>query len=171
MFKLTTTRLQLVACPLTVVEAAKVNPSEVERLLVVRVPNGWPTPDLQDILPFYAHKLAADPLLLGWGAWLMIQRAQRTVIGDLGFKGKPDSDGTIEMGYGVLPAFQGRGYATEATQALVAWAFSQPRVQRIVAECLADNIASIRVLEKLGMRRYGPEGRVLRWELWKEATG
>jgi RimJ/RimL family protein N-acetyltransferase len=51
------------------------------------------------------------------------------------------------------PAHRGHGYATEAVAAMVAHAFTGPGVRRITAGCFADNLASVRVLEKVGMRR------------------
>jgi len=68
----------------------------------------------------------------------------------------------------VNASYQGRGYATEMAQALVAWALRQPTVRRVTAECLEDNPASIRVLEKSGFvqsgRRKDEEGPLLLWE-------
>jgi ribosomal-protein-alanine N-acetyltransferase len=138
-------------------------------LLAVRVPDDWPASDLRDFLPFYAQLLADDPSQLGWGIWLVIDVGEQTLIGDAGFKGGPGAEGTVEIGYGVLPAFRRCGYAFEAVQALVHWAFAQPNVRRVVAECLDDNIASIRILQKLGMQPRGHEGDLLRWELSKAA--
>ncbi|GGN74715.1 N-acetyltransferase [Actinoplanes lobatus] len=57
------------------------------------------------------------------------------------------------LGYTFDPAFGGRGHATEAVTAMVAYAFEQLGIRRITAGCFADNLASVRVLEKVGMRR------------------
>ncbi|MCA1593198.1 MAG: GNAT family N-acetyltransferase [Acidobacteria bacterium] len=61
---------------------------------------------------------------------------------------------TNEFGlfYAFSPAQQRRGYATEAARALIEYAFAQMRLERIVATTTHDNAASIRVMEKLGMR-------------------
>ena len=169
---LRTERLELIAATAEVTEAALANPaspSEVGRLLGVVVPDGWPSDDLRDILPGYARDAAANPALLGWGPWLMVEASgaspTRVVVGDVGFHSRPDDAGTVEIGYGVLPGYRRRGYATEAARALVAWALDQPGVGRVVAECEADNAGSIRILEKLGMRRTGAEGKLVRWTL------
>ncbi len=50
---------------------------------------------------------------------------------------------------------------------VIEWAFHTPGIQVITAQCLDDNIGSIRVLEKVGMRRLAPEGNRLKWELRK----
>jgi RimJ/RimL family protein N-acetyltransferase len=57
------------------------------------------------------------------------------------------------IGYIFDPAYGGRGYATEAVTAMVAHAFDQLGIRRITAGCFADNHASVRILEKVGMRR------------------
>ncbi|BCJ61992.1 N-acetyltransferase [Micromonospora endophytica] len=58
-----------------------------------------------------------------------------------------------EVGYIFDPAHGGRGYATEAVAAVVTHAFEQLGARRITAGCFADNLSSVRILEKIGMRR------------------
>ncbi|WP_444947190.1 GNAT family N-acetyltransferase [Micromonospora ureilytica] len=58
-----------------------------------------------------------------------------------------------ELGYIFDPAYAGHGYATEAVTAMVAQAFERLNIRRITAGCFADNLASVRILEKIGMRR------------------
>jgi ribosomal-protein-alanine N-acetyltransferase len=162
---LKTERLDIIPCSLQVARAIVTDKSKVETILSARVSDSWPAPDLLEFLPFYAQQLETDLSLLGWGVWLMIHVTERVVIGDVGFKGKPDHEATVEIGYSVIPAFRNRGYALEAAQALINWAFIQQGVKKIIAECNDDNAASIRILEKLGMKRLGTEGSVLKWEL------
>jgi len=71
-----------------------------------------------------------------------------------GFKGPP-RDGTVEVGFSVLPQFQGRGCATEIAGGLVQWALRQPGVARVVAETEWANPASVCVLRKAGFARVG----------------
>jgi ribosomal-protein-alanine N-acetyltransferase len=60
---------------------------------------------------------------------------------------------THEIGWAIGRPHQGRGYATEAARALVAYAFETLRCHRVIATCQPENPASWRVMEKLGMRR------------------
>jgi RimJ/RimL family protein N-acetyltransferase len=58
-----------------------------------------------------------------------------------------------DLGYTLDPAYAGHGYATEAARAVVDMAFDELGVRRVTAGAFVDNTASVRVLEKLGMRR------------------
>ncbi len=60
-----------------------------------------------------------------------------------------------EIGWTVDPLLWGRGYATEAAQAMLGFAFGEEGAHRVVAFCNANNRASARVMEKLGMQRDG----------------
>ncbi|WP_445322056.1 GNAT family N-acetyltransferase [Paenibacillus sp. FSL M7-0420] len=63
--------------------------------------------------------------------------------------------GSVEVGFGIIPDMHNKGIATESVGAVIEWALSSKKVQKIVAECLIDNIPSIRVLEKLNFTRTG----------------
>jgi [ribosomal protein S5]-alanine N-acetyltransferase len=160
-----TSRLELIPCSLDFAQTIIIDKTAAEKLIDAHVPDEWMTGSLQHYLPVYLQQLQADPEMLMWGIWLMIQREERVMVGDIGFKGKPDSAGTIDLGYKVLSAYRRQGYAYEAAQALVDWAFKQPRVKRIIAQTLVDNMPSIRVLEKLGMQRIRVEDDYIHWEL------
>jgi ribosomal-protein-alanine N-acetyltransferase len=141
-----------------------------------RVPDNWP-PELydQDAVNWTAKYFAANPHAVGWVVWFLVLRpkeaegVERTLIGCCGFKGKPAADGTCEIGYGVLAQFRRAGYASEATRALIAWAFSHANVARLIAETYPELKPSIRVMEKNGLRFIGDgsEERVVRYELMR----
>lgn len=116
----------------------------------------------------HLEKLREDPSLLGWGVWLVINKENNTIIGDIGFKGKPTREHTVEVGYGIAASSQDNGFATEAVQEIIKWAFSFDDVQKVVAECMIDNHASIRVLEKLNMSKIGTKNDMILWELNKQ---
>jgi len=113
----------------------------------------------------HASKLA-DPWTHGFS---LVLRDSDTVVGKAGFKGPPAADGVVEIAYGLSPDYQGKGYATEAAEALTAYAFSSGKVRVVRAHTLPESNASGRVLTKCGFRRVGevidPEdGLVWRWE-------
>jgi RimJ/RimL family protein N-acetyltransferase len=62
---------------------------------------------------------------------------------------------TVGLGYVIARSHQGKGFATEATRAIIQWAFEQPRIYRVNASTDVENIASQRVMEKAGMLREG----------------
>ena len=103
-----------------------------------------------------------------YAAWKITLR-DGNVIGDLCFKGPPQQD-EVEIGYGISPAWQGQGYATEAVKAAMDWAFVQTGVTFVTAETEADNGASQRVLEKIGFVRYGEGAEGPRFEKEKPLT-
>lgn len=80
---------------------------------------------------------------------LQLNDGSKKTVGSLSFKGL-DEKGMVEIGYGMDPAYEGKGLMTEAVSAVVRWASEQPGVSSIEAETEPDNIASQRVLEKAG---------------------
>ena len=92
-----------------------------------------------------------------WYTVWIIELKDKTMAGALCFKGL-NEDGSAEIGYGILPEHQGRGYATEAVGAAVSWALDQPGVTRVEAETEPGNTASQRVLEKCGFVPTGTAG-------------
>lgn len=77
-----------------------------------------------------------------------------TVIGDLCFKGPPQN-GAVEIGYGINEEYRSKGYATEAVRQAIQWAFSNDNVYFVTAETEGNNLASKRVLVKLGFSPCG----------------
>jgi len=102
-------------------------------------------------------------------SWRVVETASGANVGGISFKGPPDAEGMVEVGYGIEPEYQGRGYATEATIELVRFAEESGQVRVVRAHTLCDHRASLRVLEKCGFQFVGdvidPEdGPVVRWE-------
>jgi [ribosomal protein S5]-alanine N-acetyltransferase len=159
---LQTERLELHPLPAAVAAALADDRETGARLLGVAPSPTWPHADLLDILPLQA---AAAPDDERFGVWVIIESETATVVGDVGFRGPPGSDRTVEIGYSVVQDRRRRGYATEAAAALVDWVLSQPGVLAVVAGCNPGNVASIRTLEKLGFCRDGEANGELRWRI------
>ncbi|HWE33292.1 MAG TPA: GNAT family protein [Solirubrobacteraceae bacterium] len=155
-----TERLELRPLPQAAAAALPGDRDAAARMIGAKLSDEWPQPDVLDVLPRHS---GLDPSSLQFGVWLIIERASDTVIGDIGFFGPPGEERTIEIGYGVVPEQQRRGYATEAAGALAGWALRQPGVDAVVARCDVDNQASIRTLERAGFERIGEDGGQLRW--------
>jgi Acetyltransferases, including N-acetylases of ribosomal proteins len=100
---------------------------------------------------------------------LQLNDGSGTIVGSLAFKGLND-DGMVEIGYGMNPAYEGRGFMTEAVSAVVRWASEQPGVSSVEAETEPDNAASRRVLEKAGFVPKGVTGKEGPRYIWKSET-
>lgn len=172
---LITARLRLVPFKLTIVQAAMNGNAELARVLGVTVLPDWPDEEFSQGLPEIAEILSKSPLQREWG-WgsLVIQQAENLLIGYVMVKIIPDipdpagaPTGALEIGYQIVPSYRRQGYGSEATKAILDWTLRQPSVQKVTAGCDADNIASKRLLEKIGMQHTETRGKgtVLVWEL------
>jgi len=150
-----TRRLELIPATAELVRAEMDEPERFCDLLGVVRADDWPSENLQAVLPLFLDELR-DPANVGWLCWYWIDRAENALVGGGGFKGRPSTDGAIEIGYETRPAYRRRGYASEGVAALVNWAFSQMGVRRVVAETAPDNAGSIGVLLAAGFERTGP---------------
>jgi ribosomal-protein-alanine N-acetyltransferase len=163
-----TPRLTLVAATDRLARAAAADVAALGELLDARIPASWPPPLMDDgPLEYSARELANRPELAGWMYWYFIRRDDRVLVGCGGFKGEPTERGGVEVGYTVFPEFQRSGYATEATTALIGWAFADARVTAVAAETYPELAASIRVMEKNGLTYMGTgiEPRVIRYAI------
>ena len=87
-----------------------------------------------------------------WTALAVVERETGELVGHMVFH-PWFGHATREIGWAVAADRQGRGYATEAARALIDFAFGPLACHRVIATCQPDNVASWRVMEKLGMRR------------------
>jgi RimJ/RimL family protein N-acetyltransferase len=166
-------RLTLVAATAELVAADLASREEFAAAIGAEVPDEWP-PELYDSPSMrYALQQLHDPSEHGWSLWYLLSKKHDPprVIGICGFKGKPDRVGSVEIGYSVLRQFRIQGYATEAVERLVTWAFSHQNVVEVAAETLPHLRQSIRVMEKNGfiLRGRGSEYGVVRYALQKSA--
>jgi RimJ/RimL family protein N-acetyltransferase len=133
----------------------------------------WPPQDWEPhVLDFVLRQITAQPETVGWTRFVALRddaSGVRTLIGTVGAIA-PGTEmahatpGEIEVGYGILPAFQRRGFATEAVQGMMEWVRSRMRVDAFVAQTFPHLAASIRVLEKSGFELSGAgfeEGTIL----------
>jgi RimJ/RimL family protein N-acetyltransferase len=93
--------------------------------------------------------------LLGYGYWVLEERATGAYMGEIGFADyhrdiDPPLDGRPEMGWGLKTSAHGKGYATEALQAITAWGDAHFAGKETCAIVAPENTASIRLAEKIG---------------------
>lgn len=175
--QLETKRMTLVPATLPMLRAELTQPEEFARLLGAEIAKPWPPPlnDAQSNQWVIRH-LEQDPEAALWSMWYYLLRRgpgqTPLAVGNGGYKGAPAPDGTVEIGYSIVEAFQGNGLGTEAARALVDHAFEDPSVTRVIAETLPHLVPSIRVLMKNGFRLtgLGSEEGVIRFERTRKAA-
>jgi ribosomal-protein-alanine N-acetyltransferase len=155
-----TTRLLLVPASATHLSAELDGGDALAGALGVRVPDEWP-PDLYDRATVEFSLVVAENTPPEDACWLMYYLVLRddegrgpTAIGIAGFKGPPQ-EGMVEIGYSILDAYRRRGYATEAVNTFLRFAFGNPLVYEVTAETYPELVASIGVLENCGFRLVG----------------
>ncbi len=151
-------RMTLVAATPELVAADLAGAQAFSEAIGTEVPENWPPKLYESIAMRVVLGQLQDPAEHGWSIWYLLSRRtdKRQLMGICGFKGMPDTAGSVEIGYSVLPQFQVQGFATEAVARLMTWAFSHQHVTEVTAETLPYLKQSIRVMEKNGLSFAGP---------------
>jgi [ribosomal protein S5]-alanine N-acetyltransferase len=143
------------------------------KLLDVDTPESWTKyKDAREAIPAligFFESLGDD---LSWGSYFIVLQKERRLVGSCGFKGNPDFDNYVEIGYEVHPQFQGCGIGTEAAKALIDFALTK-NIDGIKAHTLREKNNSVRILQKLGFTFQGEielmgEGPLWYWLLLKK---
>ncbi|MDJ0332918.1 MULTISPECIES: GNAT family N-acetyltransferase [Planococcus] len=157
-----TSRLTLITFTVAMMKAAISNKADLEKITTYRVADGYPMTAYKEIIPYKIKQFSEYPHENKWEG-ILVHNQTRTIIGDMGFRYRDGKQDELELGYSIVPSYQGHGYATEMAQALVAWGKTQSGINRIIASCDYDNFASIRVLEKAGLRRVEKKDSKIYW--------
>jgi RimJ/RimL family protein N-acetyltransferase len=102
-------------------------------------------------------QVVADPSVNPWLIRLAVLRETGEIVGLVNFHAPPDSDGMVEIGYRVLPAYRRRGFATEMARTLWAYAAAHPDVRTLRATFTPDNDASRAIIEAAGLVAVGEQ--------------
>ncbi|SDQ93412.1 Protein N-acetyltransferase, RimJ/RimL family [Rhizobiales bacterium GAS191] len=102
-------------------------------------------------------RYAGHWVLLGYGYWVVRERATGRFVGEVGFADyrreiEPSLDGTPETGWVLAPWAHGKGFADEAVEAALAWGAAHLRPGRSVCIIAPDNLASIKLAQRRGYR-------------------
>lgn len=87
----------------------------------------------------------------GYGRWATFLKNEMQFVGWAGLAYLPEFD-KIDLGYRFLPEFWGAGIATEASRAILTYGFDKFKLRKIIAIAMKENKASIKVMEKIGMK-------------------
>jgi RimJ/RimL family protein N-acetyltransferase len=163
-------RLELILLSPQAVEAIlEDRRTDAERELDASIPPDWPDEHDAGFLRFRQRQLERAPQAEPWLVRAVILREPvRTMIGHAGFHGQPGVNGkqeadALELGYTIFEPHRGRGYATEAAQALMDWAATEKGVRKFIASVAPHNDPSLAIVKKLGFVQTG--------EQWDEEDG
>ncbi|HEX7071744.1 MAG TPA: GNAT family N-acetyltransferase [Rhodothermales bacterium] len=170
---ISTPRLHLIPATPAHLRAELEGRAAFEAAIGFAVPENWP-PDLYDreATQYILGLLEQLPEPSPWWLYYVVLRVEEgdVVVGTVGYKGDPDAEGIVEIGYGTLSQYRRRGIASEAARALVDRAFRDPAVKYVAAETFPDLIPSLGVMAKCGFRYMGPaaEQGVIRYGISRD---
>lgn len=111
--------------------------------------DGYPSRFSLEVMDILAGPRSRSADGAGFAPCFVVRKSDGVVVGEIGCS---LTDATARVGYSIVDGCQGRGYASDALRALVAWLRADAHVTRIAAETLAGHGASRRVMENAGMR-------------------
>ena len=165
-----TSRLTLIAITPEMLSSEKNGDGRLGELVQCVVPANWPLKDWEPhVFDFLLAQLAEHPEQLGWPRYVSFVPSGgcRTLIGTLGAFKRAGRPSECEIGYGILPPYEGRGFATEGARALIEYVRGDERLESVIAHTFPWLPASIRVMEKCGMvfDGEGEEAGTIRYRL------
>lgn len=178
--QLHTLRLTLIPATADFLKAELASVEDLRLALKLEAINEWPPEYYNEhaVRFMLEREVQSAPANSGWGSYYVVYNdsGKRNLVGVCGFKGAPDADGSVEIGYSIVASWRRLGIAKEAVLALLDWAFTDPRTTRVVAKTIESLPASIAVLLSTGFRPKGtfiPPGATLatglRFELQRDA--
>lgn len=114
-------------------------------------------------------KIAPVELHEWYTYWLIVIKREEVGVGLAGFKGSPDQNGSVEIGYGLFESYRGKGYMSEAVQALIDWAFLHSECNKVTAtDVLKNNYASQKTLLHSGFNLDSQSPKGLNYSISKQ---
>ncbi|MBM7602964.1 RimJ/RimL family protein N-acetyltransferase [Metabacillus crassostreae] len=157
-----TERLLMITFTAEMMKALLKSKEDLEAIIPYSVAAEYP---LDVYKQFFTYKIERFTMYPPENEWegCIIHKATNVIMGDMGFKGGPNEAGEIDLGYSIVPSYQGKGFATEMGKAMVKWGISQRNVKCVKATCDTDNIPSKRVLEKIGFQATKKDENKIYW--------
>ncbi|MEV5580596.1 GNAT family N-acetyltransferase [Streptomyces parvus] len=150
---------RLVLHPMSVDEAEQTVTMTGEPDPDVRWEQGYPTEGDVTVARRFLERCASTGEPEPFGPYVIRRRSDHRAIGGMGFHLPPDEHGSVTIGYGLVPAARGEGYASEALRALLSLARDQG-VTSVKGDADHDNTASQHVMTAAGMRQIGEDEHV-----------
>ena len=147
--------------------AALLNQHDINELII---------PQNEEIAPSFLLEFAIDKLTkepdnyFWWTPRLIV--VDKLIVGMCGFKNIPKEDDSVEIGYGVIPSQQRKGFATRAVEVLLTEAFSQMEIKSVIAHTALSNYPSQKILQKNEFIQQGSkidldDGELLIWQRYR----
>lgn len=173
MFQINSERLRLIALSHKELLLLQIGRNELERSLGLAISDFRLNYDdrflfeFREVIANYTTpKVAAYPETFQWWThWLIVEKSTNLTIGGIGGSGLPNEQGQVMIGYFIDAKSEGKGYATEALKCFTDWMFGTVSLKAVIADTLADGLASQKVLRKAGFSLLGPVEEGLRWQL------
>jgi RimJ/RimL family protein N-acetyltransferase len=158
---------RLILRPFTLVDAPEVQRAAGERAIAdttLNIPHPYPDGAAEQWIAGHAAGFAYGVL----ATFAIVTRSDGRLVGAIGLVVEP-AHARAELGYWIAVSYWGRGYATEAARAVIAFGFDALGLHRIQAQYLTRNPASGRVMQKVGMRFEGiRRGLVRKWDRFED---
>lgn len=149
-----TDRLALIPITYEAIRSERSKNGQLSKLIQCKIPREWPPPFWDtNIFDFMLSQFERFPDQLGWPRYIALRNphGSRTLIGSIGAYSRTAPPAECEIGYSILPDFEGHGFATEATAATIEFLRSDQRIASVIADALPSMTGSIRVLERCGL--------------------
>ena len=128
------------------------------------IPSLVPMPDeVKDAIRNDLLPMISDPTkdTLFYTFWIIVEKSRSAIVGGICIHGEHDENEEVEIGYGIDEPFQNRGYMSETIAGLTRWLTENPKVKVVKAETEADNLPSVRVLERNGFKLFQQDDKNL----------
>ncbi|XQY90094.1 GNAT family N-acetyltransferase [Metabacillus sp. HB246100] len=164
---LETERLLMITFTAEMMEQLLCDRSKFINEVPFEVADEFPLEVYQQFFPYKVERFKKYPHENEWEG-IIVLKEENKIIGDMGFKGGPDHAGVLDIGYSIVPEYRGRGFATEMGKEMVRWGFKDENVKTIIATSNPENIASKKVLEKIGFQIERKTEEKIMWVLAKD---
>ncbi len=141
--------LVIVVATIASLDAEEIGGADAAEILGVLPPASWP-PEYNDASTrqWMREMILRRPDEHGYGSWYVVGDGR--LVGTAGYKGPPDANGEVEIGYAIIESERLKGYASGAVRLLTQRAFRDPRVKAVAAETIPELTGSQAVLERCG---------------------
>jgi len=154
-----TQRLALIAITPTMLLSERAGDGRLGELIGCVVPAKWPPEHWEPhVFEVLLAQYERQPEQMAWQRYVVFREADggRVLIGSVGAFWRETAPAECEIGYSILPPFEGRGLATEAARALIALIREDARITSVMAHTYPRLGGSVRVMERCGLVYEGP---------------